>query len=140
MTSRKPSKSRFRRGVEAVEAAVSLPLLALAVFATVEIAHRWHVEKMIKIATYEAIKVGAAVDGSSEDAIRVFDGHTKAMGIRGARLSINRSAFDRAEPGDRISLEGRAIAKLNKAPTPQIMPFESKTLTGGRIIYYKEGL
>lgn len=141
MSRHRPRINRRQRwGVEAVEAAVTLPLLALAVFATVEIAHRWHVEKMLKIATYEAIKVGASVDGTSQDAIRVFEEHAKAIGIAGAKLDIDESLFDNAEFGERLRLEAFADPEQNKAPTPHVLPFSGDDLTGGRLIYHKEGL
>lgn len=134
------ARRRSRRGIEAVEAAVTLPLLALAVFATVQISHRWHVEKMLQIASYEAIKAGAAVDGSSEIALEVFERHASALGIRGAELQLDRRSFDFAEPGDPLEVEGRAPSSSNEAATPHVIVVSSDVLSGGRVTYYKEGI
>lgn len=131
---------RRRRGVEAIEAAITLPLLTLALFGTVEVTHRWHLEKMLKIASYEAIKAGAAVDGTAADANRVFQEHTEAMGINKARLRIRRRRlFDDASPGDTLIVEGRALSSRNRPPTPNMIPFRN-TMSGGLIYYRKEGI
>ena len=134
------ARQRSRRGIEAVEAAVTLPLLALAVFATVQISHRWHIEKMLQIASYEAIKAGAAVDGSSEIAVQVFERHAAALGIQGAELLLDQRSFDFAEPGDPLEVEGRAPSASNEAATPHVIVVGSDVLSGGQIKYYKEGI
>ncbi len=117
-----------------------MPLLTLALFGTIEVTHRWHIEKMLKIASYEAIKAGAAVDGTVADADRVFQEHTEAMGINGARLRVRRRRlFDDSSPGDTLIVEGRAPSRRNLAPTPNIIPFRN-TMSGGPIFYRREGI
>ena len=133
------SPRQRRRGVEAVEAAITLPLLTIVMFSTIQITHRWHVEKMLKLATFEAIKAGAAEDGNADDAIRVFNEHCQALGINDARLVISRSRFDDAEVGDYLWLRGRALARSNRFPAPISIDM-SNWLSGGWVFHRKEGL
>lgn len=128
-----------RYGLETVEVAITLPLLTIVMFSTIQISHRWHVEKMLKLATYEAVKAGAASDGDSEDAIRVFDQHTQALGISNARLVINKSRFDSANTGNYVWARGVAHAKSNQFPAPITLGL-NRWMSCGNVWYRKEGL
>jgi hypothetical protein len=130
---------RLRSGLETVEVAITLPLLTLVMFTTMQINHRWHVEKMLKLATYEAIKAGAASDGESSDAIDVFTQHTQALGIQDAQLDLDANAFDNANIGDFIWLRGTAPAASNRLAAPIILDLDP-SMSCGTIWYRKEGL
>lgn len=130
---------RSRKGVECVEVAVSLPLLVIAMFATIEITHRWHVEKLLKLASYEAIKVACARDGSSELADKVFQDRANALGIHDAKLFFNRRQVDKAKVGKLIRFRAVAPARRNQIVSPIGVNFSS-TLSGGSVYYRKEGL
>lgn len=131
--------SRKRTGIECVEVAITLPLLVIAMFSTINITHRWHVEKLLKIASYEAIKAGCARDGNSSDADRVFREHAEALGINRARLVYNRNRLDNAKTGQMIQVRALAPARFNQIMAPIQLNF-SPTLSGGSIFYRKEGL
>ena len=131
--------NKNRRGVECVEVALTLPLLLIAIFATVAIAHRWHLEKMIKLATYEAIKVGCAVDGDAEDAKRIFSQHVAAMGIEGATLNIDEDSFNDAKVGDLLRLRGTAPISNNRLLAPVSLSLDPN-ISGGWVFYRKESL
>lgn len=132
-------RSRRRRGAECVEVALTLPLMMIAMFSTITISHQWHVEKLLKLATYEAIKAGCATEGDADAAIAIFNEHTTALGINGAVLTIDEAAFNDAEMGDSLSLMGSAPASQNSVISP-ISIFQSDTISGGTVYYRKEGL
>ncbi len=138
--SKRGRKSRgLRRGIEAVETAITLPLMTLVMFSTIQITHRWHVEKLLKICSYEAIKAGAARDGDSQDAIRVFEEHSAALGINGAVLRINEERFDNARTGMYLNVRGTAPARFNRMPAPINLNFND-WMSGGFVYHRKEGL
>ncbi len=135
----KPIRPRKRRGVECVEVAVTLPLLLIAAFSTIQISHRWHVEKMLKIATYEAVKAGAASDGNADAAQTTFASYCNAFGINDARLVMNTGRFNSAETGQILSAQGRARTRSNRLPTPVAIAF-GNWMSGGTVFHRKEGL
>ena len=132
------SRAPVRNGVECVEVAMTLPVFLIVVFATVELTHHWHVEKMLKIAAYEAMKAGADSSGTADDAIQTFEQHTTALGIVGAELELDESSFDLANPGEMLSCRGIAPTTGNKIELPFEL-YASDTITGGWVYYRKEG-
>ena len=98
-----------------------------------------HTSKLLKIATYEAMKAGAAREGTGEDAMAVFKEHTSALGIEKASLRIDLDRFNKARTGDFLVLEGVAPVSENRPPAPFNINM-SEFLTGGVIQYRKEGL
>ncbi len=130
-----------RRAVEVIELILTLPLITLAIFATLEINHRWHQEKMLRVAVYEAMKAGASKDGTSADAIATFDANVQALGINGATLEFlpSQTSFDAATPGGELQLQATASTSSNAQLTPSVIvglgDFDS-----GIIYYKKEGL
>ena len=135
------AKGVRRRGIEVVEVALTLPLLTVTLFGMIEITHRWHLEKMLKLATHESMKAGADVGGDSEVAEDVFLQHTAAIGINGAELLIGPTVeeFDNGAEGQILELTGTAPASLNRAVTPPIIN-DQRDLSGGRITYWRESL
>ena len=85
------------------------------------------------------MKAGAAKDGSSADAIRVFENHATALGINDATLRIDTRQFDRAQRGDKLILEAVAPSSSNRMPAP-ISVSISSTISGGLVFYRKEGI
>lgn len=132
-------RTTHRKGIECVEVAVTLPLLVIAMFSTIEITHRWHVEKLLKLASYEAIKAGCSRDGDAEDADRVFQEHAAALGISQARLIFNRNRLNNSNTGQMIRFRAVAPAANNQIVAPFNVSF-SPTLSGGFVFYRKEGL
>lgn len=133
-------RKEHRRGSECVETALTLPLLLLVMVATVGITHEWHVAKMLKLATYEAIRAGCMKDGDADDALAVFQEHAQALGINDAELVIDRKQFNNAKTGDLVELTATAPANKNQVIVPFSLNFRQKYLTGGRVFYRKEGL
>lgn len=128
-----------RNGVESVEVAITLPLLMIAMFAAVQMSHRIHIEKLLRVAAYEAIKVGASTDGDSSKMMEQFRDHCDALGINNATLTFDANSFDRARVGDSLVVEASAPEVNNRLPAPVTLRL-SATLTGGPVHYRKEGL
>lgn len=131
--------STRRSGVECIEVAITLPLIGIAIFATTELAHHWHLEKMLKLATYEAVRAGCDVNGSAEDAVRAFREHAEAMGIQEARLLFNRPKLQNAEVGEMLRFQGVAPARKNRLFNSPVNLKLSEQLSSGHIFYRKEG-
>ena len=128
-----------RKGLETIEVALTLPLLTFVMFTTIQINHRWHVEKMLKLASYEALKAGAAADGSAEDVEAIFEQHAAALGINNAQIDFVQSQFDNADTGDYLWVRGIALANENQMPTPVTLPLGT-WMSSGVTWYRKEGL
>ena len=124
-------KRRFnRRAVECVEVAVTLPLLMLVTFAVAQITHRWHVESMLKLATYEAVKAGAMKKGGADDVTRVFREYSNALGIQNASIVFSGSQFNDDTAGRLLRARGVAQAAPNRLDLPIYLDFGSEMATG----------
>ena len=132
-------RCRRRRGVEAVEVAMTMPLLVLTMFASIETTHRWHLENMLKLVAAEAMKAGASRNGDSTDAQAVFDAHVAALGIHEATLTFSED-FDDPTPGHEISVAATANWAANRDFLPSAVFWSSGTLKSGAITYRREGL
>ena len=132
-------RRKSKKGIEAIEVALTLPLLTIVMFATIQITHHWHVEKLLKLATFEAMKAGASETGTAQDAIDTFETHCAALGINDVELVIDETEFDSAETGDYLYLEGKALAQSNQILMPAQIGL-SDWMNGGVICHRKEGL
>ena len=138
------SKNRSRRkrqlkGIESVEAAITLPILFFLLCPVLHLTHHWHVEKMLKIATYEACKAGGKVGGDRAAVLETFEEYTTAFGITNARLNVPRSyKFDRMRAGRVFRLRATAPRASNNLPLPLSMNL-SGTIYSGVVTYRKEG-
>ena len=130
MRTSKSFSGENRRGVECVEAAVTLPLLTIIFFATIQLTHHWHVEKLLKIASYEAMKVGATSSGTQAEAEAIFDQHTRALGIANAQLQFSGPSLDSANVGDLIICMGTAPVSSNQFPSPINLSLSDTMPTG----------
>jgi Flp pilus assembly protein TadG len=128
-----------RRGIEAVEVAMTMPLLVLTMFASIEMTHRWHLENMLKLTAAEALKAGAARGGDSGDAQAVFDAHIAALGIAEATLTFSED-FDNPTPGHQVSVAATANWAANRTFLPAAVFWSSGTMSSGVITYRREGL
>ncbi len=136
---RQRTPSGSRAGVEAVEAALTLPLLVLLTFPMLHITHNWHTQKMLKVATFEAIKVMGSPDGTIEAAERVFHEYVDAFGIRNAQLEFaNNVDYDNLNTDQLFWLRGSAPLTQNRLPLPFHLSFES-TIRSSEVYYRKEG-
>lgn len=120
--------------------AVTLPLLVLVSFATIQISHRWHVEKMLKIATYEAVKAGTLKDGDASDVQRVFEEYTTALKIEDVQIIFDQGSFNNASIGDRLRARGTAETASNQYGLPIFVDFNTDVMTTGWVYARKEGL
>lgn len=126
-----------RRGIECLEAAITLPIFITVVLATVNICHCWHVEKLLRIASYEAVKAACRPDGTEEDAKSVFATQAKSLGIQGAVLEMKASPkFKPGATGEWIDVCGTAPLSENKILSP-VQVYFGNTLSGGWITHRK---
>ncbi len=131
--------SHRRRGIESVEAAITLPILFLILCPVLHLTHTWHVEKMLKIATYEAIKVAGKPDGTYEDAVVVFEEYTNAFGITNANLIVpEQFQIEQLDRDELFYLRAEASRATNTLPLPFFVGFNGK-IDSGWVYYRKEG-
>lgn len=128
-----------RSGVEAVETALTLPLLLALVFPMLHLTHNWHTEKMLKIAAFEAVKVLGHRDGTLDRAHATFTEYATAFGIEGATLEVDPVFADGRVPTDEAFwVRGVAPQPENRLPLPLNISFGSQ-LRSGQVFYRKEG-
>ncbi len=127
-----------RRGVEAVEAAFSLPLIILILFPVLHICHNWHNEKMLKFAAFEAAKVVGSPNGSISEARQIFEEYTNAFGIKDAELEFEPLNYANLVPDTPFWVRGSAPMRGNKLALPLNLSFSNR-LRSGQVIYRKEG-
>ena len=135
-----PNRKRgMRKGIEAVEAAVTLPLLTFVMFASSHIAHQVHVQTCLKIAGSEAVYAWGKVGGTQEDAKRVFQENCDALGLQNCRFVVRRVSRSGANNPDQIiRVSPRALARTNQIPLPLPIPISGRWILCEDIIYRRE--
>lgn len=107
------SSRRQRLGIAAVELAVSLPLLTLFTFASIELCSAIYLRQTLTIATHEGARVACHRQGSSSDASaaaqRVLDERRVVEG----RIELTPSNLSRIAPGTLIKVSVAAPASSN---------------------------
>lgn len=132
-------RSHKRRGVECIEVAVTLPVFITVMIATISICHTWHMEKLLRVASYEAIKAACRPEGTVEDAKRVFATQAESLGIAGSHLEVETSEnFAPGMTGESIEVCGKARITSNWILAPVQLYFGDE-LRGGWIMHRKVG-
>ena len=135
-----PNRKRgSRKGIEAVEAAVTLPLLTFVMFASSQIAHQVHVQTCLKIAGSEAVYAWGKVGGTQQEANRVFQEHCEALGLNDCRFVVRRVSRGGANNPDQvIRVSPRALARTNQIPLPLPISISGRWILWEDIIYRRE--
>ena len=96
-----------RRGVAAVELAVCLPILTIVSLATIEVCSMMHTSQAMKIASFEAARVGVVPGAQSENVQFQCESLLESRGITAFSISMTPSDPSDLESGDyfRVSIE-----------------------------------
>jgi len=132
-------KCNDRRGIAAVEAAVTLPLMMLVVFSMIQLNHYMHVQTCLKIAGSEAALAFGSPDGTYDDGAKVFYEHCRALGIKGAHYA-NHANSGGKETGALCEVVPSASYSANKLPLPAplILPVRNGNIESESILYLRE--
>lgn len=137
---RKRQPKHVRRGLEVIEAALTLPLLSFVMFTGVQIAHKIHVQSLLKLAASEAIVAAGLPEGTREDAVRVFNEHTGALGLVNCQLEGLETIDNATATNDQMWIRPMASASDNQLPLPVSIDIFDTWIFGGRVYYHREGL
>ena len=129
-----------RKGIEAVETALTLPLLLVAMFSGIQIAHKLHIQTVLKMAAAEAMVAGARDGGTQAEANRVFQEHCRALGLRDCQL-LGVEDMDSINGANKeLWVRPVASSASNKLPLPLSASFSGDWIYGGDIYYRRESL
>ena len=81
-------KSKQRRGVTAVEFALTVPVLFLFLFATYELARANMMQHTAEAACYEAARVAIVPGATNEEAVAAAESVLATAGIRNAQITV----------------------------------------------------
>jgi hypothetical protein len=96
------------RGAVLVEFALTIPILFLVVFATVDVCNRIYLRQAIKIMAYEGARVSTIPGATEADVIQQIEGMAADRSVRNLQIDVSPSGFENASFGTFISVEVRA--------------------------------
>lgn len=105
--------ARRPRGNAAVELAVTLPLMALIVFGSVEVCSHIFTKQAIESAAYECVRLAISAGATDTQLQTKMDEILTARGITGATLTTTPSTIAGVERGERITVTISAPASSN---------------------------
>lgn len=91
-----------RRGNAAIELAVTLPLMALIVFGSVEICSQIHTKQAIATAAYECARTAIAAGATDTQVQTKMADILAARGVKDATLLTKPESVNNVKRGDRI--------------------------------------
>ena len=96
-----------RHGVAAVELAVCLPILVVVSLVTIEVCSMLHLSQAMKIASFEAARVGVVPGAEVENVQYQCESLLESRGVKAFAISMNPSDPSVLESGDyfRVSIE-----------------------------------
>jgi len=102
-----------RRGNAAVELAVTLPLMALIVFGSVEVCSQIHAKQAIETAAYECVRTAIAAGSTDAQVQAKMTDLLSARGINGASLVTKPGSINNVKRGKEITVTISAPASSN---------------------------
>lgn len=125
--SRRLTKRR-RRGAALIEFAVTLPLLVLILFATIEACSMVYLQQSLKIAAYEGVRVALVPGSQTSNVQRAVNQTLTERRIRGSSISITPTNYAEADPGQYVRVTATAPAQGNSLVGAWF--FGGRTLSG----------
>ena len=108
-----PYRHQPRQGNAAIELAVTLPLMALIVFGSVEVCSQIHTKQAIETAAYECVRTAITASATDAQVQAKMTEILASRGINGATLATKPSSINNVKPGDRITVTISAPAASN---------------------------
>ena len=114
-----PRKAKTRRGVTAVEFALTLPVLILFLFATYELSRANMMIHTAEAAAYEGTRVGIIPGATAQETEQVVRGVLATVGIQDANIEFTPSNF--ATDSETITVKVSFLFKDNTLIAPFFM-------------------
>ena len=111
---------RTRKGAAIVEFAVTLPIILLLVFATIEICTCYSLQQSLKVAAYQGCRVGLSAESTQEIVERQTRFVLDARGIKSYVISINQDPTTLSS-NDFLTVEVNAPAGSNSPMTSWVV-------------------
>ena len=103
-----------RWAIEVAELAISLPVLTIITFGTLETCQLLFTKQSLAVAAYEAGRVAARPDGTTEATQSRFTQITSARRLQGASITITPADVDEVAVGETIRIDVTApVATYN---------------------------
>ncbi|MBX3445050.1 MAG: pilus assembly protein [Planctomyces sp.] len=112
---KRPGKSRrdSRRGLAVVELAISLPLLLMLTFATIEASNAIYLKQSLTLAAYEAARTATGPGGTEDDGQLRADEILGARNIRNSSVSFSPRLTANLPTGTAITITVSAPSNSN---------------------------
>lgn len=112
-TARPHSKRRW--GIEVAELAFSLPVLIVITFGTLETCQLLFTKQSLAVAAYEAGRVAARPEGTTEEAQNRFNQIATARRLQNANMTITPADVDEVAVGETIRIDVTAPVASNNS-------------------------
>ncbi len=101
------SRSPSRRGAAVVELAVSMPVLFIVIFASIEACNMTFLKQRLTESAYEGALLGTRDRTTETELVQRVETVLTAWKVNGASVSIdgNGTAFDVLEPGEQFTVQ-----------------------------------
>jgi Flp pilus assembly protein TadG len=97
-------RSPLRRGVAVLEAAITLPILVILVFGTIELTDGIFTKQSLAIGAYEGIRVATRPGGTSTQARAKIDEILAARNVSGYTVVINPAVTEDTTRGTQVTI------------------------------------
>ncbi len=109
------SRSERRWGIEVAELAFSLPVLTVITFGTLETCELLFTKQSLAVAAYEAGRVAARNDGTTEAATSRFSQIATARRLQSASITLTPADVSAVAVGETIRIDVTAPVALNNS-------------------------
>ncbi|QDV73343.1 TadE family protein [Botrimarina mediterranea] len=114
---RRSNRSRDSRrwGIEVAELAISLPVLTIITFGTLETCQLLFTKQSLAVAAYEAGRVAARPDGTTESTLNRFNQIATARRLQGANFTMTPADLNGVAVGESIRIDVTAPVSSNNS-------------------------
>jgi Flp pilus assembly protein TadG len=109
------TKGQRRRGIEVAELAFSLPVLIVITFGTLETCQLLFTKQSLAVAAYEAGRVAARSEGTTEEALNRFNQIATARRLQSSTITITPADVDEVAVGETIRIDVTAPVASNNS-------------------------
>lgn len=119
---------RFRRATAVVEFAVTMPVFAMLLFATIETTSMVFLQQSLEICAYESVRVALVPGANAANVTAAANNILTVRGVDSATVTVVPNNFDTQPYGTEITVTVAAPCTANSTIAPWF--YGGKTLTG----------
>lgn len=124
----KSGKRALRRGAAVVELAVTVPLLLILAFGTLEATTAIHLRQSLEVCAYEGARVALLPGTTSSNVQAACESMLLDRGVSNATVQVTPSNFSGRPYGTEINVE-ISTTMANNSPIPMLV-LRNKTIVG----------